>query len=154
MKHVGAVVAEQQAVMALLSKRLWLTDQRSPDDAESFSRALFSHLVVVEQALIPAFRRADQATGMQATMRLVAAQLATAVAELQDSGSLCAYKDLKISIPMLFAAESMLVRGVPDEAVIDLDLALRLDDEFAALMGRSDLRDIGLGERPNAKDLP
>ena len=98
--------------------------------------------MVIEQALVPAFRGTDHAPAMQQTMSLVAMQLATAVARLQDVGSLSAFEDLKTSIPILFAVEELLIRNVPSEAVIDLEFAQRLDDEFASLMGRSDLQEI------------
>ena len=141
-EHVGAVLAEQQAVIALLINRFWLTDPRSPGDAETLSRALYSHLVMLEQTLQPAFHVAEQANTIQATVRLVAGQLATAVSQLQDSGSFFAYEELKISIPMLFASELLLVRSTPRGDVIDQDLAQRMDDQFTALMGTSDLQEM------------
>jgi len=86
MDHVSAVLAEQQAVVVLLMKRLWLTDQRNPGDAETLTRALYSHLVVLEQAVIPVFRRGSQVTAVHAAVGIVAGQLAVAVKRNEHTG--------------------------------------------------------------------
>jgi hypothetical protein len=53
--YVGAVLAEQQAVISLLMRRLRAAEYESVADAETLVRALFGHLKVAEHLLLPAF---------------------------------------------------------------------------------------------------
>src|SRR5204862_7072439 len=107
--HIGAVLAEQQAVVSLLMKRLQAADYASAAAAETCAGALFSHLRVIERLVLPALSTSKNLQGTQAAVRMVAAQLASAVGEQERTGSMASYAELQTSVPLLFLAEGLLL---------------------------------------------
>jgi len=142
--HIGAVLAEQQAVVSLLMKRLQATDYASVTAAESCAGALFSHLRVIERLVLPALSTSKNLQGTQAAVRMVAAQLAAAVGEQERTGSMASYAELQASVPLLFLAEGLLLRDASKTALSasSASLAQQAEEQFILLMGSADLNEI------------
>src|SRR5258706_971954 len=104
---IGSVLAEQRAVVTLLMKRCQATDQPTPAGVESFLQALFGHMTVLERVVLPALGRSKHAGGVAAALRISAAHLAKTLAEQRVDSHLCD------SIPLLFVAETLLLRDAP-----------------------------------------
>ena len=142
--HIGAVLAEQQAVVSLLMKRLQAADYASVAAAESCAGALFSHLRVIERLVLPALSNSENFQGAQAAVRMVAAQLAASVGEQQRTGSMASYAELQTSVPLLFLAEGLLLRGASRTALpaSSASLAQQAEEQFILLMGSADFNEI------------
>jgi len=134
---IDSVLAEQQAVVMLLLNRCQATDQATPSTVESFLRVLFSHISVVEQVVLPAFRQSEQAAGVAEALRVVATYLAAAVAELRNSGTLALDSHLRDSIQLLFLAEVLLLRDapLPERRALSSSLAEDAENRFLMLIG-------------------
>ena len=138
--YVGAVLAEQQAVISLLMRRLRAAEYESVADAETLVRALFGHLKVAEHLLLPAFVTSRHFASAKAALGLAVAHLAAAVAEQQRTGSLTSYAQLDQSVPMLFAAEGLLLHDATKTELHALSgLGQQAEEEFTLLIGRADL---------------
>ena len=142
--HIGAVLAEQQAVVSLLMKRLQATEYASAAAAESCASALFSHLKVVERLVLPTLSTSKNLQGAQAAVRLVAAHLAAAVGEQERTGSMASYAELQGSVPLLFLAEGLLLRDASKTALpsSSASLAQQAEEQFILLMGNADFNEI------------
>ena len=142
--HIGAVLAEQQAVVSLLMKRLQAADYASVTAAESCAGALFSHLRVIERLVLPALSTSKNLQGAQAAARMVAAQLAAAVGEQERTGSMASYAELQVSVPLLFLAEGLLLRDASKTALpaSSATLAQQAEEQFILLMGSTDFNEI------------
>ena len=139
----GAILAEQQAVISLLMKRLQAATYTSVADAETLARALFGHLSVIERLVLPVFATSKTLLGAQAALRMVAAQLAAAVTEQQSSGSMTSYAELLASVPLVFLAEGQLLReATRDELRALSSVAEQVEEEFTLLIGRADVSEI------------
>jgi hypothetical protein len=137
--RLGLVLGEQQAAILLLLKRslsLAPVDQTAvpapSPDYEFAVRAIFAHLRVVEQiACADACSVAGLAT-LKVARELVAKHLMSALEEERTSGSLTSYGMLRVSLPVLFAAE---VRAFGEAGLLaDVDLGSRVAEHFTELV--------------------
>lgn len=136
--QLGVVLGEQQsAILLLLSRSLSLApvDQiavPAPSaDYEFAVRAIFAHILVVEQiASADACSVAGLAT-LKVAREMVAKHLQCALEEERTSGSLASYGLLRVSLPVLFAAEA---RTFGEAGLLaDVDLGSRVAEHFTEL---------------------
>lgn len=152
---LGLVLGEQQAAILLLLNRslsLQRGDQTAAPapspDYEFAVRAIYAHIRSVEQIDCEGACSFAGLATLKVARELVAKHLMCALQEERTSGSLTSYGMLRVSLPVLFAAEvrafgeagllaDVDVGGRVAEHFTELASSLGLDDVWAALAARS-----------------
>ncbi len=134
---LAGVIAEQQTVVTLLLGRALPPGQPTLAGIERVTRALFGHLRVFEEIVLPVLGDSKHADTARSAGHGLADDLAIALTEQLRSGSTALYEQLRGASARLFTAEAQLLRDPVAVAriVADPDLAELADEQFFSMMG-------------------